>query len=382
MDDIGFSVSLVEWMTDWSVHLERVQLIRGNMGEKVGEAGNATWESPSSETRELMRRELLGLRKWERFRLVDLDACVHLADLPVVLAAARRDHLELRRAIPKVIEDALIVLAWRDPNARALQAAYGITISGRSARERRAKYLETLRDDDRVNSVETLKSREKIGARTLLTYLIDESQSVVNNLTDPEPYWRERQRLRGQFRPLAVVSSSRLGPDGQLFESEWDGIYRIAKDGVTEFSNPYRLPGSDAEVEIVVVEGGTYQGVVSESSSEGEVRWSMRLHREMNTGDVVRLHWRGRVTLPPGGRPPQLFHGQSTEVVLPWLHQEVFFHPDRLPKFVGKALGPLSGWPQRCEYNEQVKLDPDLCARAFWTELQPEDTMGLYWEWD
>jgi hypothetical protein len=204
----------------------------------------------------------------------------------------------------------------------------------------------------------------------------------VNNPPDREPYWQEQQRRRGQFRALTVIHSCRLGPDGHPFEGEWDGTYRIEKDNVTEFSNPYNLPGSDAEVEIVVVEGGIYQGIISDGSSQGEVRWGMKLDREMNTGDVVRLHWRVLVTLPPGGRPVQPFLGQQTEVVLPWLHQEVFFHPDRPPKLVGKALGPLSGWPQRCEYKEEVQLDPDLCARAVWNDLQPEDAMGLYWEWE
>jgi hypothetical protein len=64
------------------------------MREKVGGAESLRWERPSDETRDLMRREILGLRKWEIFRAVGPDACPHLEDLPVVVAAARRDHLE------------------------------------------------------------------------------------------------------------------------------------------------------------------------------------------------------------------------------------------------------------------------------------------------
>lgn len=352
------------------------------MRETVGGAERPTWNPPSEETHKVLRRELLGLRKWEAFRLGDIDACPNLAELPVVVAAARRDHLEPSRALPKVIRDALVVLAENDSNAQALQCALGITFSGRSATERRAKYLETLGHDRRINSEEGLKSREEVGASTLLAYLITESQSISGNPPDREPYWRQQQGRRRQFRALTVVHSCRLGPGGQPFESEWDGTYRIEKDGVTEFSNPYIAPGSDAQIDIAVIEGGIYQGIVSDGSSTGEVRWGMKLHREMNTGDFIRIHWRGVVSVPLGGRPVQPFLAQQTEVVLPWLHQEVFFHPDRLPKFVGKALGPLSGWPQRCEDNEEVRLDPDLCARAFWTDLQPEETMGLYWEWE
>lgn len=352
------------------------------MREIDGGSALPKWKPPSDADRKVLRRELLGLRKWEAFRLGDIDACPKLAELPVVVAAARRESLEPSRALPKVIRDALAVLAENDSNAQALQSALGITFTGRTATERRGKYLETLGHDSRINSEEGLKSREEVGASTLINFLISESQTVLDNPPDREPYWRSQQSRRGQFRPLSVIHSCRLGPDGQPIEADWDGVYRIGKDGVTEFSNPYLIPGSDAKVDIVVVEGGTYQGIVSDGSAQGEVRWGMTLDREVNTGDVVRLHWRSKVTLPPGGRPVQPFLGQQTEVVLPWLHQEVFFHPDRLPKFVGKARGPFSGWPQRCKYKEEVHLDPDLCARAPWTDLQPEETMGLYWEWN
>jgi hypothetical protein len=352
------------------------------MRETDGGSAPQRWKPPTDADRKVLQRELLALRRWEAFRLGDIDSCPNLAELPVVVAEGQRENLEPSRALPKIIRDALAVLAENDPKAQALQCALGITFTGRTATERRAKYLETLGHDSRINSEEGLKSREEVGASTLIAYLVSESQTVANHPPDREPYWRTQQPRRGQFRPLSVIHSCRLGPDGQPIEAEWDGVYRIAKDGVTEFSNPYLIPGSDAQVEIVVVEGGTYQGIVSDGSAQGEVRWGMKLHREMNTGDVVRLHWRSAVTLPPGGRPVQPFLGQQTEVVLPWLHQEVFFHPDRLPKSVGKALGPFSGWPQRCEFNERVELDPDLCARAFWTDLQPEEAMGLYWEWD